>query len=171
MNFKPVFEKFSISKAIKELIDFHYPLATEKGNELYNEVQQDLQGYQDTTLVRVILHNLLLNANKFTSNGEIIITASMENDWLTISVKDTGKGMDENKVNSLNNLQSIVSSPGTHKEKGWGMGYRIITDLLKFTGGKLHVNSRLNEGTEVTIKLPCNENLLFQKDRLFFQEI
>jgi signal transduction histidine kinase len=118
-------------------------------------VHDDLYGYQDPTLVRIILHNLLLNANKFTSNGTILISASIQNDWLTMAIKDTGKGMEADKLNSLNNLQPIQSSPGTKMEEGWGMGYKIITDLLRFTGGKLHITSRLNEGTDVTVKLPC----------------
>ena len=61
--------------------------------------------------------------------------------------------MDQNKVDSLNQFQPILSSPGTLQEKGWGMGYKMIMDLLKFSNGTLHVKSKLNEGTEVTIRL------------------
>ena len=119
--------------------------------------------YQDPTLVRIILHNLLLNANKFTVQGKINIAAIKENERLIITVRDTGKGMDESKVNLLNQLQPLRPTPGTSKEKGWGMGYKVIIEMLKFTGGALLVNSRLNEGTEVIINLPCRESELFSK--------
>ena len=167
-DFKPVVEKFHVNQTIKELADFHQPLAVEKGNGINYEMNEDLYCYQDPTLVRIILHNLLLNANKFTVQGKINIAAIKENDRLIITVQDTGKGMDESKVNSLNQLQSIRSTPGTSKEKGWGMGYKVIIEMLKFTGGALLVNSRLNEGTEVIINLPCRENELFSKGNTEF---
>ena len=71
--------------------------------------------------------------------------------------------MDKSKVSSLNRLQPIRSTLGTSEEKGWGMGYKVIIEMLKFTGGALLVNSRLNEGTEVIINLPCRESELFSK--------
>ena len=169
-DFKPVFEQFSISKTIKELADFHHPLFAEKGTDLNYKMEEEIIGYQDSTLVRIIVHNLLLNANKFTSNGKVTITSTVRNDWATIIVKDNGRGMDEERVDSLNNLRAIHSSPGTSKEKGWGMGYKVIIDLLRFTDGKLHISSRLNEGTEVTIKLPCSEDLIIEKKRSAFSD-
>lgn len=162
-DFNPVVEKFHVNEIIKELVDFHHPLAAEKGNEIDYELHDDLYGYQDPTLVRIILHNLLLNASKFTSKGMINVAADIENNVLTIHVKDNGRGMDHNTVDLLNRLQPIHSTPGTSKEKGWGMGYKVIIDMLKFTGGTLFVKSRLNEGTEVIIKLPCGEDRPFTR--------
>ena len=152
-EFSPAMERFYVNKTIEDLVEFHRLLAVEKGNSISHQIPNDLICYQDSTLVKIILHNLLLNANKFTTKGKIKVSAIIENDWLVIKVIDTGKGMDQNKVNSLNQFQPILSSPGTFKEKGWGMGYKMIMDLLKFSNGGLHVKSKLNEGTEVTIKL------------------
>jgi signal transduction histidine kinase len=156
-GYRPIAELFNINHTIKELTDFHHPLAIEKENELVYTATEDQYGYQDPNLVRIILHNLLLNANKFTAHGKIIISSQIKDNWLMISVKDNGRGMDEGKVHSLNNMHPIQSTPGTGKEKGWGMGYTVIIDLLKFSGGKLHVSSALNEGTEVTVQLPSRE--------------
>ncbi len=152
-EFNPAMERFYVNKTIDDLVEFHQLLAIDKGNNIIHEIQNDLICHQDPTLVKIILHNLLLNANKFTSNGKIRITGFMEDDWLVLKVVDTGKGMDQDKVDSLNQLQPILSSPGTLQEKGWGMGYKMIIDLLKFSNGTLYVKSKINEGTEVIIKL------------------
>ncbi len=152
-EFSPAVEKFRVNDTIKDLVDFHQLLAVEKDNTVSHHIHDDLFCYQDPTLIKIILHNLLLNANKFTANGKIMLSAIVEDEWLIVKVTDTGKGMDQSKVESLNQLQPISSSPGTLKEKGWGMGYKMIIDLLKFSKGTLHINSRINEGTEVTIRL------------------
>lgn len=152
-EYSPAMDRFHVNKTIGDLVEFHQLLAVEKGNSISHEIPDDLFCYQDPTLVKIIVHNLLLNANKFTTNGKIGISAAIEKEWLVIKVKDTGRGMDQDKVNSLNQFQPIISSPGTFKEKGWGMGYKMIIDLLKFSDGKLRVKSKLNEGTEVIIKL------------------
>jgi anti-sigma regulatory factor (Ser/Thr protein kinase) len=162
-DFNPVVEKFPASQLIKELVDFHHPLAVEKGNEINYELHGDLYVYQDPTLVRILIHNLLLNANKFTSKGKIIIAAHIESDWLTIHVKDNGRGMTQDTVDLLNKLQPVFSTLGTGKEKGWGLGYKVIMDMLKFTGGTLHVKSKVNEGTEVIVKMPCGDTLFSKR--------
>ena len=76
--------------------------------------------------------------------------------------------MDKEKVNQLNKLHPILSTPGTHKEKGWGMGYKVIMDLLKFSKGILHIESRLNMGTTVFIKLPSLKNEIHEESFEFF---
>jgi signal transduction histidine kinase len=157
-EFSPIMEIFHLNRTVAELVEFHHPLAEEKGNEISYEIDGNIFCYQDPTLVRIILHNLLLNSNKFTNNGQIIITAEMETDWLVISVKDNGNGMSPEKAAALNNLQPINSSNGTRQEKGWGLGYKVIIDLLKFSKGTMQIASQLNEGTEVVIKLPSEIN-------------
>ncbi len=165
-EFSPAIEQFRINETIHELVELHELLAVEKDNMISHEIPDDLFCYQDAMLVKIILHNLLLNANKFTANGTIRMTAGIEEDWLVLKVIDTGKGMDQQKVDSLNQFQPIYSSPGTLKEKGWGMGYKMIIDLLKFSEGTLNVKSKLNEGTEVTIKLFSGRKEYFLRQKL-----
>lgn len=155
-EYNPVREKFQVSKIVNEIIDFNHLLLAEKGNIVCNDVHQDLFFLQDATLVKIILHNLLGNANKSTSDGKIIIsTTAPERDWLTVRIQDDGKGMSQDIVLSLNNLQPIISSEGTKMETGWGMGYVLIIDLLKIAKGTLHAESKETKGSLVTVKLPA----------------
>lgn len=148
---------FLVSDILNELTAFHLPFNAEKGNRIVIEADHDLFFYQDPLLVKIILHNLLLNASKFTAGGTITIKAHTEDNLLILTVEDTGRGMTAEKVLNLNNFKPLDSNPGTNQEKGWGIGYTIIMDLLKFANGSLFVESRLNEGTIVTIRLPLYE--------------
>lgn len=149
-------KKVWVDDILNELLAFHLPLCAEKNNSLVKESDADLTCYQDPFLVKIILHNLLLNANKFTAAGKIIMGCKIEKELLVLSVEDTGKGMNEDKVQSLNNFKPLHSNPGTNKETGWGLGYIIIMDLLKFSKGTLHVASKLQQGTTITVSLPLS---------------
>ncbi len=145
---------FLVADMLSELTAFHLPFNNEKSNRIIIESPADLSFLQDPLLVKIILHNLLLNANKFTNGGTITVRADKKNDWLVLSVEDTGRGMTKEKVMSLNNFNPINSNLGTNEEKGFGVGYTIIMDLLKFSNGAFYVESTVNKGTKVTIELP-----------------
>lgn len=147
-------KEFIIDDLLTELLTFHTALSAQKNNTIIKEVDPDLLFIQDPFLIKTILHNLLVNANKFTANGTITIKAITQNDTLILTVTDTGKGMPQEKVDELNNFRPVDSNPGTHKEQGWGLGYIIIMDLLKFSKGKLQVQSQLDKGTTITVELP-----------------
>ena len=159
-GFTPQIQKFDLTFLIEELAGVHMPLVAEKKNQIINELTSPLYCQQDPMLIKIIIHNLLLNANKFTSSGAIKIKAKAADKWLTLYIEDNGRGMDKDKEDSLNRLQPVLSSEGTHNETGWGLGYILITDLLKLSGGDLHVESQLNKGTTVMVKLPVQtENI------------
>lgn len=149
----------SIDNLLSDLISFHVTLCNQKENKIVNASETGLVFSQDPFLLKTILHNLFLNANKFTSQGTITVKAGIENERLILSVSDSGKGMSPEKVDSLNSFKPLDSNPGTHKEKGWGLGYMIIMDLLRYSGGTLHVASEPDEGTTVTVSLPGRNNL------------
>ncbi len=151
---KPIVEDLDLVPLVNELIELHLPLTIEKRNQIVNELPDQLYCLQDPTVIKIILHNLLLNANKFTLDGKIRVLATKQHGLLTLTISDNGRGMDQQKVDALNDLRPITSSQGTHMEKGWGMGYMVMIDLLLVSKGKLNVESKLNEGTIVTISLP-----------------
>ncbi len=153
-EFKPQVENINLYKLVNELAEFHQPQMNEKGSRIITDIPFNLHCYQDPTLIKIILHNLLVNSNKFTDNGLIEIQIKKEDHWLHMMVQDNGKGMSPEKVASLNSLKPISSGLGTQVETGWGMGYAIIIDMLKFSRGKLHVASKINEGTIVVITIP-----------------
>lgn len=153
-GFTPQVQQFDLTCLIKDLVGVHLPMVADKKNNIINDLAPFIYCRQDPMLIKIILHNLLLNANKFTSSGIIKIKAEVTDKWLSLSIEDNGRGMSKDKVDSLNRLQPVLSSEGTLKETGWGMGYILITELLKLSEGNLLIESQLNKGTIATVNLP-----------------
>jgi signal transduction histidine kinase len=127
-------------------------LAVQKGLKLEVHVSSRAEGLTlttDGTAVSQIVRNLLANAIKFTTMGSIHLTADV-NEWIEISVVDTGSGM----IPSLAaNLFRPYSGTGA-AESGSGLGLWISAELARSLGGKLEVESTQGVGTRVALRLP-----------------
>ena len=153
-TFKLILGNINVGELANEIILVHKPIGAVKNNHIVCNIPAHLSCTHDRMFIKVLLHNLLLNANKFTSAGSIIIEAAVSDHFFTMHVTDTGVGMEPSVVASLNNLMPVAPQKGTHKEAGWGMGYMLIIDLLRFANGKLQVESNLGAGTKVSFSLP-----------------
>ena len=101
-----------------------------------------------------ILRNLLSNAIKFTERkGKIEISTIDDYDLLQINIKDTGIGIDKEKIKILFTLQEKKSTSGTEQEKGSGLGLVLVNEFIKINKGSISVDSS-REGTIVHIFLP-----------------
>lgn len=155
-QFSPRYSRFDMHLLAEEILSLHQPLAADKKNAVVNKVPEILLCNQDSTIVKIILHNLLLNANKFTANGTLTIHAEMRDNKLWLTVADDGAGMNADLVNDLNNMHTGFSEKGTNNEEGWGLGYSIIFAMLKIVKGNLRVTSSKGKGTAVIIEMPAN---------------
>ena len=145
---------FELNRLLNDLLILHLHLAEEKGNKVEVDIPKVMTCQHDPGILRVILHNLLLNANKFTSDGVVKVRAFWKDKDIYMIISDTGTGMTPEKLARLNNLEPVNSKAGTAEEAGWGLGYRLILDMLRLCGGKIHIESERGKGTEVTIGLP-----------------
>jgi len=109
----------------------------------------------DKQMVSVILRNLVTNAVKFTPDSGTIEIYSSNNDdgTVEISVKDSGIGMDEDQLNNLFKEDKAVSSEGTSREKGTGLGLLLVKEFVDKLNGSISVKSQINHGTTFTFKL------------------
>ena len=153
-RFTLIEKPIELRQTVMEIIQVHLPMAAVKNNQLVCAVPAGTFCHYDAVLLKVLLHNLLLNANKFTSGGSITVNGFIRNKEINVEVLDTGTGMNSDMVASLNNGVSVPSQLGTNKEAGWGMGYLLIIDLLRFAHGNMLVKSELNKGTSVQFILP-----------------
>lgn len=105
-----------------------------------------------------IIRNILNNALKFTEEGgSIRIGASLQEDRVYVTIKDSGIGMDEE---TLKNLFSLVdarhkSRSGTRKESGTGLGLILCKEFVRYHGGTLRADSTPGEGSSFTFDLPA----------------
>ena len=124
----------------------------------------DLFGYPE--YLKQALINLVQNAIKFTSQGEIILSiepVSETPDTITlrISISDTGIGIPEEKKDLVFQKFTQVDSSPTRKEGGTGLGLAITKQLVELMGGTLELSSRENEGSTFSFVLSfikANEN-------------
>ncbi len=101
-----------------------------------------------------MIHNLLNNAMKFTSNGTIALRVSVRGDWIHIAVSDTGVGIAPSDQQRVFEKFQQVGDTLTGKPKGTGLGLTICRDIVAYHGGQLVLDSQPGQGSTFTIVLP-----------------
>ena len=133
-NFAQFYKSFDLHQVVRECTEIAGILAGEKGVRLFNEVPENSFIYQYRQAVAVIVYNLAMNAMKYTSTGEIRVSAEIFNERIIIRVSDTGSGMPTALVEQLDLADSFYSGGRGRKHR---FGYVIIKDLLQLTGGEM----------------------------------
>jgi cell cycle sensor histidine kinase DivJ len=109
----------------------------------------------DERAFKQILLNLLSNAIKFTGEGgKVIVSAQVDGRELLLHVTDTGIGIGKDDLACLGNpfFQAGASYQGRHE--GTGLGLSIVKSLVSLHGGEMKVESELDRGTTVSVRLP-----------------
>lgn len=117
--------------------------------------------FGDSKRIEQVLLNVLNNAAKFTSAGEVSLDVRLiakENDKYHISftIKDTGIGMTEEQVNKLFTPFEQADSSINRRFGGSGLGLSIVKNLVDMMGGEIKVFSTLGEGSTFIIHLSLN---------------
>jgi len=118
-------------------------LSDEKSNILVDEVR-----------LRQIIDNLVNNAIKFTSNGYIEFGYSIMNNQINFFVKDSGIGISQEFHNKIFEPFQQVELNYLKNSQGVGLGLAISKGLVEMMGGKMNLQSKLNEGSEFNFALP-----------------
>ncbi|MEI6680069.1 MAG: GAF domain-containing sensor histidine kinase [Mariniphaga sp.] len=123
------------------------------------DISDELIAFADSNMLLAIIRNLAFNAVKFTPRGGNITISAKEraNHLVEISVKDTGIGMDQFKIDNLFRLDINSSRKGTEGEISTGLGLILCKDFVEKHGGKLWVESIENIGSTFYFTLPAKE--------------
>lgn len=167
MKVQPV--SFSPTQLVKESVEGMRLRAEEKGlaisyemtMEMKKEANQENETDKELFLadafrIRQILDNLVSNAIKYTDHGSVNIEARVSKIMgkltLTMSVKDTGKGMtDEEKQKVFQAFTRLKSAQGI---EGTGLGLSITQELVSLLGGEILLRSTLGKGSNFIVTLP-----------------
>ena len=113
----------------------------------------------DVVKIRQILYNLMSNACKFTENGDIWIKADRhkgsDGDEIVFGVRDTGIGITPDQLSSLFQPFHQADASTTRKYGGTGLGLAICYRFCQMMGGNISVESRPQEGSAFTLRLPA----------------
>jgi PAS domain S-box-containing protein len=155
---------FNLRRCIEDSLDLVAARASEKGLELGYLVDgplpERLAG--DVTRLRQILANLLANAVKFTEHGEIVVSVTsrkLEGDLREVSfaVRDTGIGIEHDRLDRLFKPFSQVDASTTRKYGGTGLGLAISRMLAEAMGGSIRVESEVGKGTTFSFTIVGGE--------------
>lgn len=154
-------EVFAPKKVVKEVCDSLLPLLNKSSLKLTCEIDKSLPDAVngDAYRLRQVLLNILGNSIKFTKNGGIKVNATTllrdrHATRLRITIKDTGIGMSpEQLARAFDEFEQAEAST-TRNYGGTGLGLSITKQLVELQGGSIHMESKLDEGTTVTIEIP-----------------
>jgi PAS domain S-box-containing protein len=136
-------------------VKFVEQMATKKNIQIAVEIDENLLVFADTKMINTILRNLLINAIKYTrQHGKITVFSKTYTDYTEIAIADTGVGMPEETRQKLFNIDSHITTKGTENEKGTGLGLVICKEFIEIHGGKIWVESKLNEGSIFSFTIP-----------------
>ena len=109
----------------------------------------------DPRAVRIVLNNLLSNAIKFTPNdGKVEVIVSETNSELTISVKDSGRGIPLEDLSKIFDRYFQTSRTDVPLEGGTGIGLSVAKELIELMGGRIKVESSVGKGALFTAVFP-----------------
>jgi len=157
---------FDLSTCVEEVLELLAPLAHNKGLEIasliYSNVPTHLQG--DAGRLRQILMNLISNAIKFTSDGEVVLKAELRTEDSTtaticFAIKDTGLGITPEDKSKLFMPFTQVDASTTRKYGGTGLGLAICKQLVSLMGGEIGVESRLGKGSKFWFEVTLAKQL------------
>jgi signal transduction histidine kinase/CheY-like chemotaxis protein len=145
--------EFDLLDFLAEFSESMAPQILKKGLRLKQEfsqiTQRNVKG--DSNRLRQILTNLMGNAIKFTSYGEITFDVALEHadqkERCTIKISDTGIGIPEEKVGSLFEAFTQADASTTRKFGGTGLGLAISRQLCQLMQGDIHVTSTQGQGS------------------------
>lgn len=148
-------ETILVSFVVNDCIALYRANALNKNITVRNLVSEETRMYVDCHSIHTILRNLLNNALKYTSKeGNITFSSNRRDDFVELSVKDTGMGIHPEMLQKLFVVGENTSTPGTNMEKGTGIGLLLCRDLIEKNDGYIRVESTPGEGSTFTVGLP-----------------
>ncbi|MGE3483823.1 MAG: ATP-binding protein [Nitrospira sp.] len=135
-------------------------LATSSVNLVFDEPDHLPTLFTDEGKVSQILRNFISNALKFTEQGEIRVTASVDEERhaMTVAVSDTGIGISAEDQTQIFEEFSQVDSPLQRRVKGTGLGLPLCKKLASLLGGHVTVESRIGQGSVFRLTIPVHVN-------------
>lgn len=151
-------ETFSVKEAVTEVNTIVNALANRKQIQLSLELNQDVWIEADKIKFKQILYNLLSNAVKFTDErGKITTKFEVSGSALLGSVTDTGVGISAQDRAKLFQPFTQLDASSTRAHSGTGLGLALTNRLIQLHGGKIWVDSAIDEGSTFSFTFPLHQ--------------
>jgi signal transduction histidine kinase/ActR/RegA family two-component response regulator len=124
---------------------------------LHWEAEDGLEVHTDRRKLKIVLKNLVGNALKFTTAGEVVAAYERVGDQCRFTVRDTGIGIPTDALPHVFEMFRQVDSSDTRSYGGAGLGLYIVRSLLAQLGGAVQVESVVGQGSIFTVVLPIEQ--------------
>lgn len=149
-------QHFPLADALTEISEQLEAKARESNNQIViQEDIEDIRVYADFDRFKQIMVNLLKNANQFSENGKIEISASQTKRFVQICVKDYGIGISKEEMKNI--WDRYYKADPSRKNTRYGesgLGLAIVRKLMDLHDGQIEVKSEKGEGSEFCLRFP-----------------
>lgn len=150
-------EQVNLSKVVRLAMHMMEGRAMDAGIKLSVRMAEDVHIIADRRAIMQITLNLLSNAVKFShQNGRVEIECVQRDGFIALRVKDNGIGIPANKLKTITNPFEQAANQYSRGHEGSGLGLSITKELAELHGGSIHIESQVDVGTTVTIRLPAD---------------
>lgn len=153
MEYQP--ERINLIQLINDVTSIYNQNIKIKQIILETSVQKDIAVFTDKKMIETVLRNLISNAIKFTyPKGSISLASEKNDDFVIVKIRDTGVGISDEELPNLFRLDVSHSTKGTENESGTGLGLILCKELVERQGGKIWIESKINEGSTFNFTIP-----------------
>lgn len=147
---------FDVSELCDQLRAMFSPIAENKQLSFvyHKDIPAHLFISSDKLKIKQIVGNIISNALKYTIEGEVHFSVRNDDNGIIFGVKDSGIGIPESKLNDMFKPFSRAENNNGIAE-GNGFGLYVVKGLLDILGGDIRVQSELDKGTEIEIRIPA----------------
>lgn len=133
------------------------------------DIEENIIGCDPEAINRIVL-NLISNAIKFSDMGdEIFVAIVNKNEFVEISVKDNGIGIEDKNFDMIFDRFKQVDKSLSKNSEGTGIGLSLVKSIVELHGGSIHVESDFGKGSKFTVKLPSRKVL--QESKLYISKL
>lgn len=143
---------------VEEVLDEMQHLAYAKGINIISNNEKGHPVLVDKDMFKTVYRNLISNAIKFTNEGGIISIGCGEiiNNQVEFFVKDNGVGIPPDNLSKIFKLDHNITTEGTNKEKGTGLGLILCKEFVERHSGEIRVESEIQKGSKFTFTFPLS---------------
>lgn len=145
---------FILENMIDEVVNTYAPIANQKELVLSFKCSQRNLVFADKEKLEQVMDNLISNAIKYTSLGKIEVSTTKNNDRVTIEVKDSGIGIDEEHLGRLFDRFYRTDKARSRDKGGTGLGLAVVKGILSAHKTEIYVESTPGEGSRFYFTLP-----------------
>ncbi len=145
-------------RPLLESLQAEFSVVAEEKRLQFDMACPDINVRSDSAMLRRILQNLLSNAFRYTLEGSVSLIVQPHGDQVDIRVRDTGIGIEPDKITCIFDEFQRLPNQLTQQDKGLGLGLAIVSRMGKLLNHRIQVESTPGQGSSFSIELPLCKN-------------